>query len=58
MSENENRNVRKSENDRRIELGMLGLLVEKYPKEAKEKVRKLPLDSPPRNTEKTLVLRE
>ncbi len=50
MRESENRNVRKSENDRRIELGMLGLLVEKYPAEARAKVRKLPPERQPNSS--------
>ncbi len=50
--------IKKAENTRRIELGMLGELIDRYPAEAREKIRKRlapNADRPPRNS---LVLRE
>ncbi len=40
---------------RRIEIAMLGLLMEKYPRESREKVRKLPVEKPNDSAEKTFV---
>ena len=40
-SDNKLTDVKKAEQERRTELAMLGLLIEKYPREAKEKTRKL-----------------
>ena len=44
VEKNKLTDIKKVEQDRRTELAMLGLLIEKYPREAKEKTRRLPND--------------
>ena len=41
---------KKRDESRRVEIAMLGLLMEKHPKEARRKARELPPEQPPRNT--------
>ena len=41
VERDDSRDIKKQENERRIKLAMLGLLIEEYPKEAREKIRKI-----------------
>ncbi len=50
--------IKKAEQDRRTELAMLGLLIEKYPNEAAEKIRRKSRRQSVEESEKPLVLRE
>ncbi len=50
--------IKKAEQYRRTELAMLGLLIEKYPREAQKKVRELPASKRAEVAENSLTLRE
>jgi len=56
--DNKTAGIKEQENKRRIELGMLGLLIEEYPNEAREKLRKVSTVHRGKAAEKPLVLRE
>lgn len=59
MNNQQNKDDRQKAQDvRRVELGMLGVLLARYPVEAEEKLQKINTPDPPNATEKTLDLRE